>query len=163
MIPEILNSYALTLDHVRRLVADVRDADMTAQPRGAPNHPAWTLGHMALSAQLIGGELGLEPWLPPEWVARFGPGSAPDENRAGYPAKAALLAMLEKGRNRISDGLSALGERGMSQQLPDERFRKRYPTLGHAVLDILAGHSALHVGQLVVWRRAMGLPPVVVD
>lgn len=161
MIAEILNSYALTLDHIGRLVADVADTDMTAQPPGVPNHPAWTLGHLVLSAQLIGGELGLEAWLPPEWIAAFGPGSRPHPDRATYPPKAALLALLADGRKRIAARLSALGEPRMSRQLPDARFRELYPTLGHAVLHVLAGHSALHAGQLVVWRRAMDLSPVV--
>jgi hypothetical protein len=25
---------------------------------------------------------------------------------------------------------------------------------------VLVGHTASHVGQLIVWRRAMGLPPI---
>ena len=41
--------------------------------------------------------------------------------------------------------------------LPDKRFRDTFPTLGHAVLHILAGHVAVHVGQLGAWRRAMGM------
>ena len=34
------------------------------------------------------------------------------------------------------------------------------PTVGHALLHILASHTAMRVGQIAVWRRAMGLPLV---
>jgi hypothetical protein len=48
----------------------------------------------------------------------------------------------------------------LAQPLPDVRFRDQFPTVGHAVLHILAAHTALHIGQVIVWRRAMGLPAV---
>lgn len=38
--------------------------------------------------------------------------------------------------------------------LLDERHRATYPTLAHAVLHVLVGHTAFHVGQLVAWARA---------
>jgi uncharacterized damage-inducible protein DinB len=54
----------------------------------------------------------------------------------------------------------ALGETAMSEPLPDVRYRNRIPTVGHAVLHILTAHTAMHVGQITVWRRAMGLKAV---
>jgi DinB superfamily len=66
MVSEVLNSYRLTLDYLRRLVADVPDADLTRQPGGVANHPAWVIGHLVFSCQALGGELGLAAWLPTE-------------------------------------------------------------------------------------------------
>ena len=37
-----------------------------------------------------------------------------------------------------------------------------FPTLGHALVHVLVGHTAAHVGQLADWRRAMGLPPATI-
>ncbi len=42
-------------------------------------------------------------------------------------------------------------------------LRGQFPTVGHAVLDILTAHTAMHVGQITVWRRAMGLAAVQED
>ncbi len=160
MIAEILNSYELTLEHLRRMVADLDEAQMVCQPNGIVNHPAWTIGHLVYSGQAIGGEIGLVVWLPSEWARRFGTGSRPVADSTAYPSKAALLEALHDSQRRITNRLAALGQDGLVRPLPDEHYRDRLPTLGHAVLHILVGHSAMHVGQVTAWRRAMGLTVV---
>jgi hypothetical protein len=157
MIAEILNSFALNLDYLRRLVEDLDDGQMVAQPAGVVNHPAWTIGHLVQSCQAIGGELGIPPWLPDDWGRRFGTGSVPVAIPDAYPGKAALMRALDDGRRRLAEALAEMGEEGLARPLPDVRYRDRLPTIGHAVLHILAAHTALHVGQVATWRRAMGL------
>jgi hypothetical protein len=157
LIVEVSQSYTLTLDYLRRLVADVPDALWTRQAGGVVNHPAWVVGHLVHSAQAIGGEMGLPEWLPAEWGARYGTGSAPIEDRAAYPSGVALLEALADAQARVLGRLSELGAAGLARPLPDERHRATFPTVGHAVLHILTVHAALHVGQLTVWRRAVGL------
>ncbi|MCY2954267.1 MAG: DinB family protein [Planctomycetota bacterium] len=160
MIPETLNSYALTLDHLRRLVADLDEAQVVGQCQCVVNHPAWTLGHLVYSAQAIGGEIGISPWLPADWGRRFGTGSVPVADPKAYPDKAALLRVLDDGQQRLADALTAMSESDLARPLPDVRYRDRLPSIGHAVLHILTTHTAMHVGQVVVWRRAMGLKAV---
>jgi hypothetical protein len=158
MIAETLNSFDLTVDYLVRLVADVPDEMMTRQAQGVVNHPAWTIGHLIYSAQAIGGELGLAAWLPANWQQRFGTGSTPQSS--GYETKAELLSMLADARRRLRERLNEVGETALAQPLPDVRYRDTFPTLGHAVVHILAAHWASHVGQLIVWRRAVGLAPL---
>ena len=160
MIREILNSFGMTLVFLRRLVADVEDARLAEQPGGAANHPAWVLGHLADSCQAMAGELGGAAWLPEGWGERFGTGSVPVADRAAYPEKDALLTVLDEGERRLAEFLSAMTDADLSVPLPDARYRDRFPTLGHAVLHILGAHAAVHVGQVTVWRRAAGLPPL---
>ena len=160
MIAEIVNSYSLNLDFLRRLVADLSDEQMTAQPNGVTNHPAWTIGHLVYSCEAIGGEIGLTAWLSEEWNVLFRTGSEPVENPNLYPAKSALLKAIDDGQRRVTTALAAMSERDMAAPLPDERHRGTFPTVGHAVIHILSAHTAFHVGQVAVWRRAMELPPV---
>jgi hypothetical protein len=158
MIPEILNSYSMTLGYLRRLVADVPDELFTKSAGGAVNHPAWVIGHLIHSAQGIGGEIGSSPWLPPSWAEKFGTGSVPMNE--GYPTKRALLDALADAERRLTERILELGESGMLQPLPDEKYRPIFPTVGHAVLHILTAHAAIHVGQITVWRQAVGLGPL---
>ena len=160
MIAEILNSYDLHLTFLRRLVSDLDKFQMVCQPKNVPNHPAWTIGHLVHSWQLIGGEIGIPPWLPADWRDRFGTGSTPVADPKAYPAKDALLRALVDGKERLTAALRAMKELDLNQPLPDVRYRDRFPTLGHAVIHILSGHTALHVGQLVVWRRVMAFDVV---
>ena len=157
MIDELLNSYALTLEYLHRMVGDLEEPQMVCQPKGVVNHPAWTIGHLVFSNQAIGGEIGIAPWLPSEWERQFGTGSTPVADPKVYPRKARLFEALNDGQRKLTERLTALGETAMSEPLPDVRYRDRIPTVGHAVLHILTGHTAMHVGQITVWRRAMGL------
>lgn len=157
MIQEILNSYSLCLDHVRRLVVDLTDEQMVVQPGNIKNHPAWNLGHLIYSAQMIGGEIGIQPWLLSEWERLFKTGSIPVANQAIYPKKAELLEALTEAQNRLTHRLSEMNETDLAQPLPDVRYRNIFPSIGHAVLHILTIHTSYHVGQISAWRRAMNL------
>lgn len=162
MIPEVLNSFSLTMTFLEQLVADIPDERLTEQPHGASNHPAWIIGHLAVSLQTMGGELGLTAWLPDNWPEQFGTGSQPISERGAYPSKQDLLENLEEGRRRLAVALASFNKERLSIPLPDERYRILFPTLGHAVTHILGAHFATHVGQVTVWRRAMGLQPLAV-
>lgn len=160
MIEELLNSYVLTVTDVRASADGLSSELMVRQFPGVPNHPAWTIGHLVFSAQAIGEEIGLAPWLSPSWVALFRTGSVPQPEASAYPSRSELLDALADAHDRISRRLRALGSEAMSAPLPDVRYRSIFPTVGHAVAHVLSGHTSFHLGQLSVWRRAAGLPPM---
>ncbi len=161
MIPELVGSFDRSLLFMRGLIADLSDEEMVLQPPGAPNHAAWTLGHVIQSCQAIAGELGVGPWLPDDWEARFGYGSAPAAAAdSGGSCKAALLAALVDAATRLRAVLLATDESRLKDPLPDEKTREILPTLGDALLQVVSAHTAFHAGQLAAWRRAIGRPPV---
>lgn len=157
MIDEIVRCLSLNLSHLRRLVADLDADQMVAQAGGVVNHPAWTLGHIVNSLELIGGEAGVGPWLPQRWTESFARGTTPVADRASYPDKAALLSALDDAEARIVQRLRTMPAADLAAPLPDARFRAKLPTVAHALLHVLVAHPAHHTGQLIAWRRAMGL------
>ena len=106
---------------------------------------------------MIGTEIGLEPWLPSFWAGKFAPGSKPVADIEAYPGKATLLSVLDDGEQRLRRAFAVMPDTELGHPLPDQRYRGILPTVGHAVLHILAGHTALHVGEPKVWRRAAGV------
>lgn len=157
MIDEILNSYGICLDRVRSLVSELNEDQMVRQTDGLPNHPAWTIGHLIYSAQMIGEEIGIPAWLDEAWLELFRTGTTPQADRCIYPSKDELLDALSSASARLSQRLQKMTDDELAGPLPDERYRSTFPTLGHAVLHILTVHTATHVEQLSAWRRAMGL------
>jgi hypothetical protein len=157
MNKEIINSYTRCLDELRRMVSDLSKDQMVAQPDNLPNHPAWTIGHLIYSAQAIGGEMGLQPWMKPDWEISFKSGSKPVSDAAKYPKLGELIDALDDAQNRLVRRLSAMTDADLAEPLPDERYRHIFPSVGHAVLHILTVHAAYHVGQVAAWRLAMGL------
>jgi hypothetical protein len=156
----VLNSFAYALDSLREQLADVPAADMVAQPNDIANHPAWLIGHLACACELLGGALGLEPWLPHDWSARYGTGSVPVADAARYEPKDVALAILRDSQARLTRAVEQLDEARLDDPFPDESLRDLFPTMRHALTQILAGHPAFHVGQLSVWRKGMGLPSI---
>jgi len=160
MVPELAACFERTIAFIRDSVADLSDDDMVLQPPGVPNHAAWTLGHIIYSCQAMAGELSVKPWLPDDWESQYGYGSSPAAVVAHRPSKEALLAALEEASNRLRNALVPLDEEDLADPLPDEKIREILPTKGHALLQVVAGHTAYHAGQLAVWRHAIGRQPV---
>lgn len=156
----VLHSFAYGLDFLRDLLADVAEADRAAQPGGIRNHPAWTIGHLAHSCQELGVVVGLPPWLPEGWAGRFGTGSVPVADAAAYESKRDALAILGDAQARITRAVAALDDTRLDVPFPNEAYRDLFPTVRHALTQVMVGHTANHVGQLIAWRRAMGLPPM---
>ena len=154
----VLHSFAYALDFLREQVADVAAADMVAQPHGIMNHPAWVIGHLTYTCQMLGGAIELPEWLPDDWAGRFGTGSVPAADAGLYESKDDALRVLRDAQSRIASAVGRLGDARLDEAFPDESYRDVFPTIRHALTQVLVGHTANHVGQLTVWRKAMGLP-----
>jgi hypothetical protein len=154
----ILHSFAYSLEYLRELLADIPDSDMTAQSTGLANHPSWTVGHLTFILQMIGHVIGVPPWLTEAFAKRYGPGSVPATDADSYESKHVALAMLADAQSRITNAVLALDPSRLDDHFPDPNFLDVFPTIRHALTQVLLGHTAYHIGQLAVWRRAMGLP-----
>ena len=154
----VLHSFAYALDYLREQLEGFTPAQMVAQPNGIANHPAWVVGHLAFTCQMLGEVIGVPPWLPAGWEKRFGPGSVPVADVAAYETKEQALAILTDAQSRITRGVKALDDAQLDQPFPDPSYLYVFPTVRHALTQVLVGHTSMHVGQLTVWRRAMALP-----
>ena len=155
----VLHSFAYSLDYLREQVADVSPDDMVALPNGIANHPAWIVGHLAFACQLLGGAVaGLPELLPAHWAARYGTGSVPVADVNAYESKADALAILADAQSRITQAVERLDEARLDEPFPEPSYLEVFPTVRHSLNQVLVGHTAFHVGQVSVWRRAMGLP-----
>lgn len=156
----ILHSFSYCLDFLREQVEDVDAADMAAQPNGVMNHPAWVVGHITYACHLLGGVIGLAPWLPGDWEERYATGSVPVADASRYETKTDMLEILRDTESRLVEAVLQLDDAQLDQPFPDESYLDVFPTIRHALTQVLVGHTANHIGQLSAWRRAMSLPPM---
>ena len=156
----VLHSFAYCLNFLREQVADVAEADMAAQPNGIQNHPAWVIGHLTHACQELGGVLKLPKWLSSNWAERFGTGSLPVADASRYETNDNALAILGDAQSRVTHAVEQLDDSRLDQLFPDESYHLVFPTIRHAITQVLVAHTANHIGQLSVWRRAMGMPPM---
>lgn len=156
----VLHSFTYALDFLREQLADVDSDEITRQPEGVVNHPAWTVGHLVFACQLLGSLFGLAEWLPKDWAKRYGPGSAPVADRDVYESKDVLLEALGTALSKLVGAVEQADEAFLDMPFPDKAYLEVFPTVRHALTQVLVGHAAFHVGQIAVWRRAMNLPPM---
>ncbi len=155
MIAETLKAYSMMLQQMNKLIDDLPDERLAEQPHGAVNHAAWTMCHLVGTAQMIVTQMGGEAWLDEDWRQRYGGGSQPVNDRAAYPSKQQMIDALADTERRIGERMNALGEEGLAQPPQGERFRERFATVGQLAAYIVAAHTALHVGQVGVWKRVL--------
>ena len=110
MLPTLIQVFDYILQFMEQSVADLSEQQMVEQPANAPNHGAWTLGHVIFSCQGIAAELGAEQWLPNDWEARFGYGSTPSPDPSRYPDKSEMLSLLTDAASRLRQALHAADE-----------------------------------------------------
>ena len=157
----VISIYALGLSYAQKLVADVPDEQMCAQPVPGRvlNHAAFLLGHLIWAEDSALGLLGRKPMLGPEWRESFSMGKAPGDDRSQYPSKETLIKTLEEVHGRLVAAFAEATPEVLAQPAP-ERLRGRFATVGTAAMGLMTMHRSLHLGQLSAWRRALGLPSV---
>jgi uncharacterized damage-inducible protein DinB len=157
MLQHVLNTYAMNLKRAGMHVQDLSAEQMVQQPSGVINHPAWTLGHLAATADNLAKALGLESTFPDAWRDACKTGGTPSGNAADFPAKEQLLEQLTAQHERVAAALAAADAELLAQPHPHPRARQVFPTIGDYAVALTTSHEANHLGQMAAWRRAMGL------
>ena len=160
MITQTTGTLDYTLDFIRQQIADLTDDELVLQPTGAPNHAAWTLGHIIHSCQAIAIELGKEASSSTEWESRFGYGTRPNPTASENLSKSNLLTNLAETSDRLRATIQALDARFLMEPPSQGEMREMFPTKGHELMQVVVAHTAYHAGQLAAWRRAIGRAPV---
>ena len=157
MLQHILHVYGMNLGFAKRLVADLSDDQMCAQPHGVVNHPAWSLGHLAVASDHAATMMGLPSGLPPGWADPFKTGGTPSPDTHAFPGKDEILRVLGEQHARVAQAAAGVDPAALAQPHPNEKRRSHFPTVGDFVIFLMTAHEMDHLGQIAAWRRAMGL------
>jgi hypothetical protein len=160
MLDSELKVNRFLMGYARMLIGDIPDERMVEQPFPGVNHPAWNLGHLAWSTDRGRWLLGLEPEFPSEWTTLFGFGSKPTASRGDYPSRDELIGAVERGFERLREQVAAATPEQLETPSPNSRTKEALPTVQDGLVLLLTGHLGAHLGQLSMWRRMIGLPPL---
>jgi hypothetical protein len=160
MLDSALKVNQFLMQYCRMLVGDIAEDRMAEQPLPGVNHPAWILGHLAFSADRARRLLGAEKELTAVWTQLFGPGSKPSVSRSDYPPKDELVRAVEQGFERLRQQAAAASLEQLAQPSTNPYTKDALPTVKDGVAFLLTGHLGVHLGQLSMWRRMIGLPPL---
>ena len=161
MLHHVLHAYKMNLEFAKNLVKDLSTEQMCQQPNGVVNHPAWSLGHLAVSEGHLCQFLGVSSPVPDDWDKTFRTGGIPSAEVEAFPSQDELLEVLGKLHEKVGKAMSETNQEILDQPHPNEGTRKYFPTIGDYAVFWMTSHGRSHLGQLSAWRRAMGLGPPV--
>jgi uncharacterized damage-inducible protein DinB len=164
MFPSVVHSvsYALTKSQqlLHRLTADFPREKFEYQASAGVNCLSWILGHLILVDRRQLTWLGLEdlPTLP-DWFCEDHYNTtrttATVQQNLGDPE--GLLALFHEHRDRLIAALPHVEPARYAE--PPTFSSPMFNNRGEATL-FMALHTSMHVGQISLIRRSLGLPPI---
>jgi uncharacterized damage-inducible protein DinB len=163
IIDGLLFAWKKNQDYASRLVADLNDEQLVAQPAVDPeapaNHPAWVLSHLNAYVPIICSVIKGEEFEDPK-IHRFGMHSKPAADASVYASKEELVDAFVKGHEQVAELLGNSDDSVFSTAVMLPRWREVMPTAGGALPYLMLNHENMHLGQVSAWRRVLGLPSV---
>jgi len=155
----LLYSWGKNLGYAKKLVADVSNESMVAQPADHVNHPAWVLSHLnayhGVIASMVQGKPFDDPIDHP-----FGMKSKPIADAAVYPSIEKLIQTYAEGHREVTASLQSAKPQVLDNPVLLDRWKSIMPTIHTALVYLMILHESTHLGQLSAWRRVRGMPSV---
>ena len=141
------------------ILKDYPEAKFTWQNSPADNHPAWVLGHLAMTDAWIAGAVGAKgASVPDGWDKLFGQGSKPVNDPKKYPPVAELKKAFDANRAAVLNWFEAASDKDLAMPLGEKTGG--FMTDPVDGMFKLAWHEGWHMGQVATLRKGLGLPPV---
>ena len=163
MLEGTIPTYRFCCEFLRKQVSQINPDDADVDPTGDLKTPRWQVGHLlvgdlfaAAMIELAVGEPSLESLLP-----AFGPGSDPHSVPADAPTLAELLAAKSAIEGPLAEAVAA-ADAGQFTGPHGVEFLSGWPLVSKSDLlaHLLSTHFATDLGELAMWRRARGIPPL---
>jgi uncharacterized damage-inducible protein DinB len=149
------------LAYLKRLLADITDDELDAQPHAELHSVRWILAHLAIAVDYGLMQLDQAFVCPLKWHAAYGPKSQPGSAKLVRPGRDELMEAIETGYHTLCEGLAAASPQELSvphqvDLLKDTPLTSKRDIISH----ILTTHFSLHLGQMSAVRRMFGRGPL---
>ncbi len=162
-IDGLVFAWRKNLDYAPKLIADLSEQQMVAQPASDPNapsnHPAWVLSHLNVYVPIIESLIKGEAFEDPK-EHEFGMQSRPLADRSAYSSKQELIDEFVASHERVLALLANADDSVLGHAVKLPRWESELPTSGIALPYLMLNHENGHLGQVSAWRRIQGLPSV---
>jgi hypothetical protein len=140
------------------LLEDIPEDKLCYQPFPGANHALWTVGHLAVVNQRMTALMQDQQPAPPErYKELFDIKSIPSPDPTTYPPAAEVLQFAAKVREGWLNAIRAVDPARL-EAAPPEPMRRFAPTWG-VLIAAMSQHTAFHLGELAVIRKALGMAP----
>ncbi|MBX3398119.1 MAG: DinB family protein [Gemmataceae bacterium] len=147
---------------VRKAFADIPEEQMRAQPAPGINPPVWILGHIVTTISVVPKVIANVSIVPKEYLVWFGPTSKLESLPTTPPTKETLLNQLSAVYESVLTEIPKLTDEDLAKPNALKFMTQELPTQRDILENLLMTHTMIHYGQLTVWRRLMGMGPIIV-
>lgn len=143
------------------LIADMKDAPLTAPTPNGGNHPLWCLGHLAYSEGNLIHKFCMGKENPvADWAEVFAERTTVSNNADDYPPFDEVMAKAQEIRAGTNAYIDSLSESDLDNpsHAPEE-MAEYFGTVGQC-LAAMPVHIGFHGGQVADARRAAGREPL---
>ena len=151
-----------TTGYAKVLLTDIEPDSFAHMPMPNFNHPAFCYGHLALYPNLWFDFLGRpeEKIEIPFDEALYQQGAECVEQDGRYASMEEITSTFFAVHKRALEVLPTVDASVFAQELPEgTRYRDFFGHVGNALTFMTGPHLMMHLGQVSMWRRAMGLGP----
>ncbi len=145
---------------LEKFTADLSDDEYFKIPAEGANHPAWIIGHIAVSEDsLVAAATGGEKEIAESLQELFKGGSKCVADAATYPTRTEIDELFKTSRARTVEALKAADESTWGNPSPEGFSKDVFPTMG-TIWGMQGTHQFWHIGQLTVCRAVLKKPAV---
>ena len=155
----LVHSLGFTMNYARSLLKEVKEETFAHLPMPNFNHPAFVYGHLAVSGNFMLELLGRDDAkveLPFD-TEPYTPTAICVEQDGRYSEMDVLVDSFFRVHDSALKTLPSVDPEIFAKANPVEGFNNMMPRVGDAVTFMCCSHTMMHLGQISMWRRAMGL------
>ncbi|MHC4414045.1 MAG: DinB family protein [Planctomycetota bacterium] len=143
-----------------QLIENLTPEQWVYQASSGVNHILWNVGHIAVSDMSFMAAIGgSTPAVPERYNEMFGMNSDPKPSLDAYPGPTEVVEVFHKVRGEFVNHLNGLSGEQLAATVESESLRQVVPTVAQiATFSVL--HESTHAGQILIARKALGLPRV---
>lgn len=163
LVPLVLEQLKFTRDYLTAMITDVPDEEWFRMPEGLPTHLAWQIGHLAMAEYglclfRVRGRVPEDAQLMPSPFRKaFARGSTVVADPSKYPSPAEIRDTLSRVRAQVE-----LEAPSYTHEMLVGEIEMPYSIFPNKMGGMLFSpqHEMIHAGQIGLWRRALGRPPL---
>ncbi len=154
----IINLFNFQLLYLKKVVRNIPEERLYEKQLEGFNSAGWLLGHICVEADDVFIHLNVSyNKLEPTWYTWFKNSTGVVKSFDDLPTKELLLSKLEERYNLLSSLYLNLTDGQRLSSHPSEMLKEVFPTLDSWFAHHLTTHLAIHNGNIVVWKKMIGL------
>lgn len=154
----IVHLFKFQKSYLKQLLDNVPEEKLYAKQLNGYNSAGWILGHLCVEAEDVFNYFNI-PYqkLDKRWSTWFKNSSGEISTSENLPTKKELLAIFEKRYLLLCDVYESLSSKDRTSRHLSTLLKDKLPDIDSWFAHHLTTHIAIHCGNIVVWKKLIGL------